>query len=77
MLVRMTVELRLGGEPADIAQVLALLEGELDVAGNGRTYQKRGGFGVHVYVEARPRPVTTATAERADRPGLPPTGIGR
>lgn len=73
----MAVKLRVLGDPDEVAQVLAVLDGTLELAWDGRTYANRGGFGVRAYLEARPWPVTTTAAERADRPGPPPSGTGR
>lgn len=71
------MKLRILGEPDEVAQVLAVLDGALELAWDGRTYPNRGGFGVRAYLEARPRPVTTAHAEWADKCGLPPAEDGR
>lgn len=73
----MTVKLRVLGDPDDVARVLAVLDGALELAWDGRTYPNRGRFGVRAYLEARPRPVTSATAERDGRLGLPPSRNGR
>lgn len=72
----MAVKLRVLGDPDEVARVLAVLDGALDLAWDGRTYPCRGGFGVRAYLEARPGPVASADTERADRPGIPPSGTG-
>lgn len=68
----MTVKLRVLGDPDEVAKVLAVLDGVLDLAGNDRVYPNRGGFGVRVYVEARfdqwCRPRPTVTTGRPFRP---------
>jgi len=53
-----TVKLRLTGEPDELARILDASRRVLDVATDGRTYPKRGGFGVRRYAEAR-LPTTT------------------
>ena len=86
MMVDMTVELRVLGDPDDVAQVLRVLDEHLELAWNGRTYPNRGGFGVRAYVDARLRRTVRVDAHQVDpqqaevarpgRPGLPPAGGG-
>lgn len=59
----MTVKVRLSGEPAQIAAVLATLRKAYETAGGDRAYPNRGAFGVRVYLEIRPtnRPTQTST----------------
>lgn len=73
----MAVNLRVLGDPDEVAQVLAVLDGVLELAWDGQTYPNRRSFGVRAYLEARPRPVPQAHAERSDRHGLPSRGTGR
>ena len=67
----MSVDIRFNGEPEEIAAVLAAMTAAgIEIAGTGREYPNRGGFGVSVYVEARipgSGPVR-ATAERTETP---------
>lgn len=78
----MTVDVRMSGEPDEIAQLVALLNQFADVAANDRQYPNRGGFGVRVYAEVRLPERQAAQAERTDRAadttrGLPrPSGTG-
>ena len=48
----MTVDLRVTGDEAEVAAVLDAVQSVLDLGGR-RTYPRRDGFGVGVYVEAR------------------------
>jgi hypothetical protein len=63
----MAVQVRLMGEPNDIALILALLSQVAEVATDGRQYPNRSGFGVRVYAEVRASsgPIV-AQAERVD-----------
>lgn len=61
----MTVKMRLSGDPDDIAEVLAALEGVMELAMDGRTYPNRGGFGVRAYAEVRPPSAATRSGGAA------------
>jgi hypothetical protein len=60
----MTVKVRLSGESAQIAAVVAVLRETYETAGGDRAYPNRGSFGVRVYLEIRPNSTTTGDTGR-------------
>jgi hypothetical protein len=77
----MSVELRLSGEPDEIAAALEVLRDVYEVAARDRTYPNQGGFGVRMYAEIRPRSAAPgpvrASAQRADQGTTAVTGEHR
>lgn len=64
----MAVELRMIGDPDEIARVIHEMEKVLDVMSNGRSYEARGRFGVRTYAEVRIPTAPKVTVEQAASP---------
>ena len=58
-------DLRLTGDRADIAAVLAVLATQTDIAYDGRAHVQRGGPGVRLYAQVRAPQLTSP--ERSNR----------
>lgn len=71
----MTVKLRISGDREEIDQLLGLVASVVELAGAGRTYPNRDGFGVRTYLEARvpacPQAPVRVYAERGAARRLP------
>jgi hypothetical protein len=72
----MTIQVRLSGEPAEIAHLLEHLRDHFDIAGSDRAYPNRGSFGVRVYLELRDHQASATTQRvRTERADPEPKGI--
>lgn len=67
----MTVQVRLSGQPDQIARVVALLRSTYETSGGDRAYPNRGAVGLRVYLEVRATtpPTTNTTRTTGDDAG--------